>query len=83
MVMDADNRVYIFLAQGTYKVVSTFLHLWVGTLNGVKLNAVAVAACVYRRNASAAETDAIIVAPTTTTLLPFCGSFFRQSRFVP
>ena len=69
MVVDADNRVYIFLAQCTYKVVSTLLHLGVGTLNGVKLNAVAVAACVNRRNASAAETDAIVVATYNDNLV--------------
>ena len=69
MVVDADNGVDVFLAQGTYKVVSTLLHLRVGTLNGVKLYAVAVAACVYRRNASAAETDAIVVATYNDNLV--------------
>ena len=69
MVVDADNRIYIFLAQCTYKVVSTFLHLGVGTLNGVKLNTVAVAAGVYRRNTSAAETYAIVVTANNNNLV--------------
>ena len=43
MVVDRNNRVVVFLSQRTDKIVSTLLHLRVGTLNGVKLNAVAVA----------------------------------------
>ena len=62
VVVDADNRVDIFLAQGAHKVVCTLLHLGVGTLHGVKLDAVAVTAGINRRHAAAAETDAVVVA---------------------
>ena len=61
MVMNGNHWVDVFLNEGTYEVVSTLLHLRVGTLYGVELNAVAVAAGIYRRNATATESDAIVV----------------------
>ena len=39
VVVNRNNRIYILLAESTDKVVGTLLHLWVGTLNGVQLNA--------------------------------------------
>ena len=61
MVVDADYWVLIVLNECTNQVVSTFLHLRVGTLNSVQLDAIAVTACIYRRNRTATETDAIVI----------------------
>ena len=44
MVVDADYGIHLFFAEGTHKIIGTFLHLGVGTLYGVELNAVAVSA---------------------------------------
>ena len=61
MVVDADYRVLVVLNECTNQVVSTLLHLRVGTLNSVQLDAVAVTTCIYRRNRTATETDAIVI----------------------
>ena len=42
VVVDADNRVHIFLAECAHQVVGTFLHLGVGTLHSIQFDAVAV-----------------------------------------
>ena len=39
VVVDADNWVDIFLAEGADEVVGTFLHLWVGALHCVEFDA--------------------------------------------
>ena len=62
VVVDADYRVLVVLDECTNQVVSTLLHLRVGTLNRIQLDTVAVAASIYRRNRTATETDAIVVA---------------------
>ena len=48
VVVDADNGIYFLLAKGADKVVGTFLHLRIGTLNGIQLDAAAVTACLNR-----------------------------------
>ena len=40
VVVYADNRIGVFLAQGTHKIVGTLLHFGVGTLHSVELYAV-------------------------------------------
>ena len=47
VVMDRDYRVDIFFHEGAHEVVGTLLHLRVGTLHGVELNTIAVAAGIY------------------------------------
>ena len=39
MVVNADNGIDIFFAEGTHEVVGALLHFGVGTLYGVQLNA--------------------------------------------
>ena len=48
VVVDADHGVHVLLAEGTHQVVGTLLHLGVGTLHGVQLDAIRVASCVDR-----------------------------------
>ena len=48
MVVNTHNGVYILLAEGTHQVVGTFLHFRIGTLNGIQLNTIAVAASIHR-----------------------------------
>ena len=38
MVVDGNHWIHIFLTQRTNEVVGAFLHLRVGTLNGIQLN---------------------------------------------
>ena len=73
MVMDAHHRVHILLAQSAHEVVSTFLHLGVSTLHSVQLDAVAVAASVYRRHRAATQTDAVVVATYDHHLVALLG----------
>ena len=47
VVVDRHYGVHVFFAQRTHEVVGAFLHLGVGTLHGVQLDAVAVAARVH------------------------------------
>ena len=61
VIVDGDYRVDVFLDEGTHEVIGTLLHLRVGALHSVELDAVAVSAGIYRRNATATETDAIVV----------------------
>ena len=62
VVVDADDGVHVFLAEGAHQVVGTLLHLGVGTLDGVQLDTVGIAAGVYRRHRTAAEADAVVIA---------------------
>ena len=62
VVVDGHHGVHVFLAECAHQIVGTLLHLGVGTLHGVQLNAVAVATGVHARHAAAAQTDAVVVA---------------------
>ena len=62
VVVDGDDGVDILLTERTHEVVGTLLHLRVGTLHGIQLDAVAVATRVDRRHRAAAQTDAVVVA---------------------
>jgi len=61
VVVYRHHRVDIIFDQRAHEVVRPFLHLGVGTLHGVQLNAVAVTAGIYRRHGAAAKPDAVIV----------------------
>ena len=69
VVVDRNYRVHILLAQSANEVVCTLLHLWVGTLHGVQLDAVAVAAGINRRNRATAQADAVVVAAYNDNLV--------------
>ena len=69
VVVDRNHRVHILFAQGANEVVCTLLHLGVGTLHSVQLDAVAVATCVNRRYRTATQADAIVVAPYNDNLV--------------
>ena len=73
VVMDADDGVDIFFAERTHEVVSTLLHLRVGTLHSIQLDAAAVAACIYTADGAAAETDAVVVAAHDDNLVALLG----------
>ena len=60
--MDADHRVVIFLYKCPHKVVGTLLHLWVGTLNSVQLDAVGVSSGIHGGDGATPKADAIVVA---------------------
>ena len=61
VVVDAYHRVLVALDECSYEVISTFLHFRVGTLNGVKLDAVRVASCINGRDTTSTETDAVVI----------------------
>ncbi|CCY15509.1 unknown [Prevotella sp. CAG:755] len=44
VVMDAHHWVHVFLTKGTHKIVGTFLHLGIGTLHSVQLDAARITA---------------------------------------
>ena len=48
MVMDADNRVDILLAQGSHQVIGSLLHFWIGTLYSIQFDAIAVSTSINR-----------------------------------
>ena len=39
VVVDADHRVHLFLAEGAHQVVGALLHLRVSTLHGIQFDA--------------------------------------------
>ena len=61
VVVDGYHGVHLFLAEGAHHVVGTLLHLGVGALDGVQLDAAAIASCVNGRYGAAAQTDAVVV----------------------
>ena len=69
VVVDRNYRVYILLAQSANEVVCTLLHLRVGTLHGVQLDAVAVATSINRRYRATAQADAVVVAAYNDNLV--------------
>ena len=71
MVVDRDHGINVLLDQGTHEVVGTLLHLGVGTLYGVELDAVAVAAGVDTRHGAAAQTNAVVVATHHNDVVAF------------
>ena len=71
VVVDAHHGVGILLYQCAHQIVGTLLHLGVGTLHGVELYAVRVAACIYRRYRATAQTDAVVVATYHHDLVAF------------
>ncbi|CCX63388.1 putative uncharacterized protein [Bacteroides sp. CAG:598] len=62
VVVDGNDGVYLFLAEGAHHVVGTLLHFGVGALDGVQFDAATVSSRIDRRYRSAAQTDAIVVA---------------------
>ena len=77
VVVYADYGVDVFLAEGAHEVVGALLHLGVGALDGVQLNAVGVASGVDRRHAAAAEADAVVVAADDYYLVALLGFFLE------
>ena len=77
MVVDADHGVVVLLAERTHQVVGAFLHLGVGTLHGVQLDAVAIAARVDRRYRAAAQSDAVVVTANHHYLVAFLRLFLQ------
>ena len=69
MVVDRNDGVVVTFAQGTHHVVGTFLHLGVGTLHGVELDARSILARIDRRHGATAHTDAVVVATDEDDLL--------------
>ena len=47
VVVDRHDGIHILLAKRTHQIVGTLLHLWVGTLNGIQLNTIAVATSIH------------------------------------
>ena len=77
MVMDAHDGVHVLFAKGTNKVVGALLHLGVGTLHSVQLNAARIAARVDRGNGPAAQADAIVVTTDDNDFIPLGGRTFK------
>ena len=73
VVVDGDDGVHLLLAEGAHQVVGALLHLGVGALHGVQLDAVAVAAGVDARHRAAAEADAVVVAADDDHLVALLG----------
>ncbi len=61
VIVDGDDRILVLLAESADYVISTLLHLRVGTLYGVQLDTARVATCLYGRYGTAAETDAVVL----------------------
>ncbi len=77
VVVDAHHRIHVALAERTHQVVGTLLHLGIGTLHGVQLDAVAVAAGVYRRYRASAQSDAVVVATHYDHFVALGGLFLQ------
>ena len=74
VVVDAHHGVHLLLAERTHQVVGTFLHLGVGTLHGIQLDAAGVATRIHRRHTAATQTDAVVVATHHNNLVAFLRS---------
>ncbi len=77
VVVDGNDGVGVFFHQGTHQVVGSLLHLRVGTLHGIQLDAVAIATGIYRRHAAATQSDAIVVATDDDDLVTFLRFFLQ------
>ena len=62
VVVDGDHGVVVLLHEGAHEVVGALLHLGVGTLDGVELDTIAIAARIDRRYRSTTQSDAVVVA---------------------
>ena len=77
MVVDRYDGVHILLAECTHQVVGTFLHLGVGTLNGIQFDAIAITTRINRRYGTTTEADAVIITTDHDHLVAFLGLFFQ------
>ena len=77
VVVDGHHGVDFLFAECTHEVVRAFLHLGVGALNGVQLDAAGIAAGVHRRDGAAAEADAVVVAAHHYDFVAFLRSPFQ------
>ena len=62
VVVDRHHGVHLLLAKGADEVVGTLLHLGIGALHGVELDAARIASRLDRRHGAAAQSDAVVVA---------------------
>ena len=62
MVVDAHDGILVGFHQGAHQVVGTLLHLGIGALDGVQLYSAGIATGVDRRDGTASQADAIVVA---------------------
>ena len=77
VVVDRNNGVVVFFAEGTYQVIRTFLHLRIGALDSVQLDAIAVTACINRGNRTATESDAIVITTNHNNLVASLRLFLQ------
>ena len=48
MVVDRHNGIVVALGKRADNIADTFLHLGVGTLNGIQLDGIAILSCLNR-----------------------------------
>ena len=77
MVVDRYNGVGVFLTEGTDEIIGAFLHLWVGTLDSVQLNTVAITAGIYGGYTTATQSDAVVVTTDDDNLITLLGLFLQ------
>ncbi len=77
VVVDRHHGVVFLLAEGANEVGGTLLHFGVGALHSIELNTRAVTAGVDRRNRTAAETDAVVVATDHHNFVALLGRAFE------
>ena len=77
VVVNRNHGIHVLLAEGTYQVVGTFLHLWVGSLNGIQFNAVAIATRINGRYGAATKSDAVVVTTDDDYLIALLGLFLQ------
>ena len=69
MVMDADDGVVVLLAKCAYNIVCALLHLGVGALNCVQLNAAAITTSLNRAYTATTKTNTIVLATHNNNLV--------------
>ena len=77
MIVDGNDRILILFNQCAHKVIGAFLHLGVGTLNGIQFDAVAVATGIDRRNGTSTQANAVVIATDNDYLVALLRFFLQ------
>ena len=77
VVVYRDNRIVVALDQSTHEIVCAFLHFRVRALHGVQLDTVAIASRINRRDTTATQSDAVVVATYDHNLIAFLRLFLQ------
>ena len=76
MIVNTNDGIIVTLSKSSHHIFYTFLHLWVGSLYGIKLNTGTVLPCIYRTYSATTHTNTVVVTTQHHNRLSCLGLLF-------